>query len=163
MFPFILAFSKLPQVISYKGALKSKKAAKPAIKKCWLVTAIITKIKQGKIDETETTLSVSATPKGKYHFILLVTSLNTVTILLYGAKIFRSTLFYVKKAILVYINSGLTNNSSRTLSHECYPGASWDKLLYIITSYQSVDANSIIFLATWYIWLKKYYLIIFAE
>ena len=75
---------------------------------------------------------------------------------------FSSTLFYVKKAILVYINSGLTNNSSRTLS-ECYPGASWDKLLYIITSYQSVDANSIIFLSTWYVWLKKYYLIIFAE
>ena len=96
MLPFFLAFSKLPQVISYKAALMSKKAAKPAIQKCWLVTAIIRNIKQEKIDETETTLSVIATPKGKYYFILLVTSLTTVTILLYGAKIIRSTLFYVK-------------------------------------------------------------------
>ena len=104
MLPFFLAFSKQPQVISYKGALKSKKTAKPAIKKCWLVTAIIRNIKQGKIDETETTLSVIASPKGKYYFILLVTSFKQLQYCCTEQK-FSGQLYFMLKRLYLYTST----------------------------------------------------------
>ena len=56
--------------MSYKAALLSKVSAKPEIPKGGMVTAIIRNIKQEKRDETETTSSVIAIPKGRFSSIL---------------------------------------------------------------------------------------------
>ena len=55
--------------MSYKAALLSKKVpAKPEIPKGGMVTAIIRNIEHEKINETETTSSVIAIPKGRLLF-----------------------------------------------------------------------------------------------